>query len=69
MIVEIIDECILWFIKKPRETMNLLIEVLAYANGTPYTLASLRSVGSAFRDGRESRKKIIVFIVLLLCKE
>ena len=30
--------------QKQRETMNLLIEVLAYANGTPYTLrfATLR---------------------------
>ena len=50
MIVEIKDERILWFIKKPRETINLLI-VLAYANDTPYTLASLRSVGSVFREG------------------
>ncbi len=44
MKVEIKDESLLLFIRKPRETMNLLIEVLAYAKGTPYTLrfASLR---------------------------
>jgi len=50
VLVEIKDENILWFIKRPREELNLL-EVLAVANGTPYTLASLRSVGSVFREG------------------
>ena len=42
--VAVKDESNLWFIKRPRETMNLLIEVLAFANGTLYTLrfATLR---------------------------
>ena len=56
--VEVKDESDLCFFKRPRETMNLLFEVLAVANGTPYTLASLRSVGSG----------IFVFTVLLLGK-
>ncbi len=44
MKVEIKDESLLLFIRKPRETMNLLIEVLAVANGTLYLLryATLR---------------------------
>lgn len=45
--VEVKDESDLCFFKRPRETMNLLFEVLAVANGTLY---SLRSVESAFRE-------------------
>ena len=45
--VEVKDESDLCFFKRPIETMNLLFEVLAVANGTLY---SLRSVESAFRE-------------------
>ena len=34
--VEVKDESDLCFFKRPRETMNLLFEVLAVANGTLY---------------------------------
>lgn len=34
---------------KQESTMNLFV-VLAHANDTPYALASLRSVGSVFRE-------------------
>lgn len=37
--VEVKDEsdlCFFFFFKRPRETMNLLFEVLAVANGTLY---------------------------------
>ena len=50
--VEVKDESDLCFFKRPRETMNLLFEVLAVANGTLY---SLRSVERAFRE--EARVK------------
>ena len=53
MLVEIKDENILWFIKRPREELNLL-EVLAVANGTLY---SLRSVESAFREEARVRER------------
>jgi len=44
MIVEFIG--VIHRVRQRNKTLNLLIVVLAYANGTPY---SLRSVGSVFR--------------------
>ena len=63
MIVEIKDESILWFIKKPRETINLLNVVLAVANDTPYTLASLRFVGSVFGMETVTRMRYYVLFI------
>ena len=63
MIVEIKDESILWFIKKPRGTINLLNVVLAVANDTPYTLASLRFVGSVF--GMETVTRMRYYILFI----
>lgn len=54
MVEEVKDESDLWFLKRPRETMNLLFEVLAVANGTLY---SLRSVESAFREEARVRER------------
>ena len=54
MVEEVKDESDLWFFKRPRETMNLLFEVLAVANGTLY---SLRSVESAFREEARVRER------------
>lgn len=64
MIVEIKDESILWFIKKPRGTINLLNVVLAVANDTPYTLASLRR--ECVRDGDCNKDEVLCSLHFLL---
>lgn len=66
MKVEIKDESLLLFIRKPRETMNLLIEVSAVANGTLYLL---RSVESAFREGERVKEGDSYLYSFLLGKE